>query len=386
MKGKKKKRPAVIPVIIVLILLCILIAGLFYLLFTPSSGGPKPVYEEDYVSSNRLKETTAKVDYLIYEALYNEGVNEEDISFSKVIPEHKNDLDWDFTELSVRVESHDSMDRLPKTISKKIAVLQPDVLLRTEKITGDEALLNITIYDFSTHRIKLHYRVKKGGKTGQLPKVAIIIDDIGYDESMALSFTELDIPVCLSVLPDAPYSRKIASRAVEKGVELLLHLPMEPKGYPEVDPGKGALMTSMARETIQGIVKEYILEFPGLKGVNHHMGSLFSENYVKMKYVIDEIKKFDLYYVDSRTTNKTVAFKVAKALGVPAAEKSLFIDNDLSEKALKYQMERLMGIARYSGSAVGIGHPHAETLNILKRYTEQLKKNYEVVPVSELVE
>ena len=81
-----------------------------------------------------------------------------------------------------------------------------------------------------------------------------------------------------------------------------------------------------------------------------------------------------------------MAYKVAKALGVPAAEKNWFIDNDLSEKALKYQIDRLLGVARYSGSAIGIGHPHQETLNILKKYSEQLMKNYEVVPVSELVE
>ena len=168
--------------------------------------------------------------------------------------------------------------------------------------------------------------------------------------------------------------------------ELLLHLPMEPKNYPEVNPGRGALMVNMDRETIQRIVKEQIEKFPGLKGVNHHMGSLFSENYMKMKDVLDEVKRHDLYYIDSRTTDRTVAFKVARELGVPAAEKKWFIDNDLSEKVLKFQMDRLLGFARYSGSAIGIGHPHPETLSILKAYTEQLLINYEVVPVSELVD
>ena len=105
-----------------------------------------------------------------------------------------------------------------------------------------------------------------------------------------------------------------------------------------------------------------------------------------MKYVLDEVKRHDLYYIDSRTTSRSVAYKVAKALGVPAAEKKWFIDNDLSETALKYQMDRLLGVARYSGSAIGIGHPHKETLNILKKYEGLLMKNYEVVPVSELVE
>jgi polysaccharide deacetylase 2 family uncharacterized protein YibQ len=140
-----------------------------------------------------------------------------------------------------------------------------------------------------------------------------------------------------------PYSKEIAQNIVKEKKEMLLHLPMEPKGYPGINPGQDALMLNMDRETIQKIVREDIKKLPGLKGVNHHMGSLFSEDYIRMKYVLDEIKKHDLYYIDSRTTNLTVAFKVAKALGIPAAEKSLFIDNDLNEKTLVYQMERLLG-------------------------------------------
>ena len=158
---------------------------------------------------------------------------------------------------------------------------------------------------------------------------------------MAKSFLDLEIPICLSVLPDAPFSREIAAVTVRNGGELLLHLPMEPKNYPEVNPGKGALMVNMDRKTIQDIVRKQIMKFPGLKGVNHHMGSLFTENYIKMKHVLDEVKRHDLYYVDSRTTRRSVAYKVAKALGVPAAKKNWFIDNDLSEKALKYQIDRL---------------------------------------------
>ncbi len=385
MKRKKKKRPARIHIIIAFISLCIIAAGLFYFLVKPSLRTSKPVFEEDYASSNKFRKIRWKVDHLIYDSLYDEGVKEEDISFTNVIHRHKNDLDWDFTELTVRLDSPDSISRLINSILKKISNLQPDVALKTRKISSTEFVLNIKIFNFLSHRLILRHEAKKKAEIGKLPRVAFIIDDIGYDESLAASFMKLDIPVCLSVLPNAPYSKEIAAKTVKNGRELLLHLPMEPKGYPEINPGKGALMIDMDRPTIQKIVRNDIMKFPGLKGVNHHMGSLFSENYIKMKYVLDEIKKYNLYYVDSRTTNRTVAYKVAKALGVPAAEKSVFIDNDLSEKALKYQMGRLLGIARYKGSAIGIGHPHPETLHILEEYTGQLKKSYVVVPVSELV-
>ena len=386
MKGKKKKKPAVIPVLTALFLLFITAAaGLFFLHVIPGKT-PQPVFEEEYLSSNKLKSAITKVDHLVYESFYMEGVKEEDISFLKVIPKHEKKLDWDFTGMIVRLNTPDSVDRLEAIISKKLAGLRPDVLFESEKISNDRVTFNIRIFDCLTHRLELNYKVKKKIEAGQLPKIAIIIDDMGYDIPLARSFLNMEIPVCLSVLPYAPYSRKIADATIKSGGELLLHMPMEPKNYPEVNPGKGALMVNMDRETIQRMVKEQILKFPGLKGVNHHMGSLFTEDYNKMKHVLDEIKRHDLYYIDSRTTTMTVAYSVAKALGVPSAEKNVFIDNDLSEKALRYQMDRLLGVARYSGSAIGIGHPHPETVNIIKKYTEQLTKNYKVVPASELVD
>ncbi len=385
MKGKKKKKPAAFPAIIALsVLFIVAAAGLFFLHIIPRST-TTPVFEEEYASSNEFKSIITKVDNLLYEALYKEGVNEEDISFSKVVPRRKRNLDWDFTEMNVRLNNPDSVGRLETRLPQKIYSMHQDVSVESEKVSSDQVFFNIKVFNCVTHRLELKYKARKKIRSAHLPKVAFIIDDIGYDISLAASFMDLEIPVCLSILPNAPYSKKIAAATVNKGGEILLHLPMEPKGYPRVNPGKGALMVSMDRETIQKIVREDIIKFPGLKGVNHHMGSLFSEDYTKMKHVLDEVKKHDLYYIDSRTTDRTVAYKVAKALGVPAAEKKWFIDNDLSETALKYQMDRLLGFARYSGSAIGIGHPHKETLNILKIYTKQLIKSYEVVPVSELV-
>jgi polysaccharide deacetylase 2 family uncharacterized protein YibQ len=387
MKKKREKGSAVNKIKIILVLLVLVIAaGLFIFNHARRLISPPPAFEEEHVISSRLKQTIDKVDHVIYESVYSLGIKKEAISFSKVVPRHETNLDWDFTELSVIIDNPDFINRLETIITKKIVMLGHDVILKTEKSSGDLAVLSITVFNLPTHRLKLHLRTANTTKKiAKLPRVAFIIDDIGYDSAIADAFMGLKIPVCLSVLPDTPYSKEIAQNIVKRKKEMLLHLPMEPKGYPGINPGQDALMLNMDRETIQKIVREDIKKLPGLKGVNHHMGSLFSEDYIRMKYVLDEIKKHDLYYIDSRTTNLTVAFKVAKALGIPAAEKSLFIDNDLNEKTLVYQMERLLGIARNRGEAIGIGHPHLETLNILKKYTEQLMKEFEVVPVSELV-
>lgn len=382
----KYKKKSVIPILFIALIICIIASGLFVYHVKPGHKVSHPVYEEGDASSNKLKAIIGRIDHCVYEALYKEGVNADDIFFSKVVPKHENDFNWDFIELTVLLPNSEAVNRLGKIIASKLSDLQSAVLVEKEEVSADQLLYHIKTSDLYTHRIILAHNKVKKNKAKVLPRVAIIIDDIGYDRSLATSFMDIGIPICLSLLPGAPYTQDIAAEAGSRGNELLLHLPMEPKGYPDINPGQDALMTYMDRETIHNIVRRHVMAIPGIKGVNHHMGSLFSEDYIKMKYVLNEIKKHDLYYVDSRTTNLTVAYKVAKEAGVPAAKKSLFIDNDLSEKALKYQMERLLGMARYSGKAIGIGHPHRETLNILKKYAEQLSKDYDVVYISELVD
>jgi hypothetical protein len=207
---------------------------------------------------------------------------------------------------------------------------------------------------------------------------------MGYDLNLAIAFMDLDLPLSLSVLPSAPHTVDIVDEANRRGKELLLHLPMEPKDYPDLNPGPGAVLTNMDESRIKKTINDDIDQIQGIRGMNHHMGSKFTERYDKMKIVLGELKRHNLFYLDSRTTNLTVAYDLAKDMDVPAAKKNVFLDNDLSSKTIKLQMERLLGIARYSGFAIGIGHPHKETLDVIKDYEGILKTEFKVVPVSEL--
>jgi polysaccharide deacetylase 2 family uncharacterized protein YibQ len=217
------------------------------------------------------------------------------------------------------------------------------------------------------------------------PKVAIIIDDLGYDTSLAEGFVRLDLPLTLSILPFAPHTRSIAHRAREGGREVMLHLPMEPRSYPRINPGDGVLLVSMERAAILEVLERDLDEVPFLKGVNNHMGSRFTEDREKMMVVLAELKRRGLYFVDSKTSPMSVAFDLARQMEIRTACRDIFLDNDLSEDALKIQMERLLAVARHKGHAIGIGHPHKETLWFLRRYQAGLGKGMEVVPVSYLV-
>jgi len=224
----------------------------------------------------------------------------------------------------------------------------------------------------------------EGTKEGR-PKIAIIVDDLGYDSDTDLSFFRLDMPLSFSVLPHGPSTRSIVRKANREGHELILHLPMEPKNYPTVKPGPGGIFLSMDKKKILSVLREDLRLIPGASGVNNHMGSSFTENREKMLVVLKELKKRGLYFIDSRTTKHTVALDLARDIGLPAARRRVFLDNNLEPKALKIQMERLLSMARHRGSAIGICHPYKETYLLLKRYRSKIQEEYHLVPASELV-
>ncbi|HEX9909431.1 MAG TPA: divergent polysaccharide deacetylase family protein [Desulfatiglandales bacterium] len=226
-------------------------------------------------------------------------------------------------------------------------------------------------------------QAREGSETP--PKVAIIIDDVGFDVELARSFLDLKLPLTLSILPTAPHAQAIAREAMGKGAEVLLHLPMEPKESNGDGPGSGALLEKMGEEEFVETLNGHLSRIPGIKGVNNHMGSLLTEREDKMALLFRELKKRHLFYVDSRTTPQTVASRVATEMKVPVASRSVFLDHDLSQEAMKVQWERLLAMARQHGHAVVIAHPHRETLVFLREHLQDLRSEARLVRVADIV-
>lgn len=226
----------------------------------------------------------------------------------------------------------------------------------------------------------------RGPRRGEpRPRIAIIIDDLGHNRELDLSLIDLNLPLSLAILPSAPFTDVVVREATRKGREILLHQPMEPRDYPCVNPGPGALLLSMNEREIRETLNRNLRQVSGAQGVNNHMGSSFTENRKMMSLVLRELKKRGLFYVDSRTTNGTVAFQQAKKMGVPAAERTLFLDNNANPEAIYRQIEHLLKVARRSGAAIGIGHPYSQTVEILRKHQDSLRREVEIVPVSEVV-
>jgi polysaccharide deacetylase 2 family uncharacterized protein YibQ len=220
----------------------------------------------------------------------------------------------------------------------------------------------------------------------QPPLVAIIVDDIGHDRQTAALFIDIDAPLTISLLPFGRFTRQIAADARAKGHEIMLHLPMEPNEFPDVDPGQGALLLNMSPDELITQLKTDLDLIPGIKGVNNHMGSAISVSAQHMRQIFSVLKKRKLYYIDSRTTAETVARSSAQLLQIPFAERDIFIDHFEDDQFIRDQLKRLIKRAQRQGYAVGIAHPHTVTYSVLTAFLPKLKQQIELVPASMVVE
>jgi uncharacterized protein len=218
------------------------------------------------------------------------------------------------------------------------------------------------------------------------PMVAIVVDDIGYDQQIAEQFLAIDAPLTFSVLPYGPHSRQLAAQARSQGHEVMLHLPMQPNEYPGIDPGPGALLSRMSPDEFIAQLKADLDQIPGLKGVNNHMGSAISTSPERMRQVFTILKKRGLYYIDSRTTAETVARPAAELLHIPFAERDIFIDHVEKEQFIRQQLHQLIRRAQRQGYAVGIAHPHAITYRVLTEFLPQLQHAVQLVPASMVID
>lgn len=217
------------------------------------------------------------------------------------------------------------------------------------------------------------------------PQVAIIIDDIGYSRAIARQLMDLDIPITFSVLPHSPHSRELAAEAHGQGIEIMLHLPMEPMEYPKINPGPGALLISMDVDHMIDTLYDDLEDVPYVVGVNNHMGSRMTTVSTRMYQIFTVLKKKELFFIDSKTSPQSLCKPSARLLQVPFGERDVFLDHTLSKATIRKQVRQLIRIAKHTGEAIGIGHPHTETYEVLNETLGELKQNVRLVHASELV-
>ncbi len=217
------------------------------------------------------------------------------------------------------------------------------------------------------------------------PRAAIVIDDLGNDLAPAERIAGWKSPVAGAVLPDLRWSAASAEALARGGKEVLLHLPMEPQGYPRVRPGPGLVLRSQSDAEIERLIEDDLATVPGAVGVNNHMGSAATADARVMRAVARVLSRRGLFFLDSRTTDATVAEATAEQASVRSVSRRVFLDDVATEDAIRARLDELVRRAREDGDAVAIGHPYPVTLFVLEKELPELaKRGVRLVRVSEL--
>jgi len=222
--------------------------------------------------------------------------------------------------------------------------------------------------------------------SGATPRIAIIIDDLGYQLEAGQRSIRLPGPVACAILPGTPRATSLADAAFGNGKEVLLHLPLESILQDKLTE-PGGILLDMSRDQLAKTFSASLESVPHAIGVNSHRGSMLTRHPGHMAWLMEEIRIHgDLFFIDSYTTHKSVALQLARETGVPAVKRDVFLDPDRLPETVEREFMRLKKLSKKNGVAVGIGHPYPTTLALLEREIPKLREDgIELVSISELV-
>ncbi len=227
---------------------------------------------------------------------------------------------------------------------------------------------------------------KPGAGENASGNLAIIIDDIGSSLSEARALSAIKVPLTFSIIPGLRVDKEVAAYAATNKIETMIHIPMQPKGWPARRLEANGLLVSMDADELQERVSGFVQRFPGAVGVNNHMGSEFTEQEEKMTFALQTLKKSNLFFIDSVTSPKSTGLRVAQQLGIRSARRNVFLDNEQVRSYILGQLNQAVRMARKNGSAIAICHPHPITIATLADALPGLAgQGVRLVPASQLV-
>ncbi|MFT7221297.1 MAG: polysaccharide deacetylase 2 family uncharacterized protein YibQ [Candidatus Azotimanducaceae bacterium] len=216
-------------------------------------------------------------------------------------------------------------------------------------------------------------------------QIAIIIDDLGHNQSRGKRAIDLPAALTFAVIPQTAYGKTLANYAHSSGKEVMVHLPMaNTYGRPME---KLALTHNLTEMEIAEVFETAVSLVPYATGINNHMGSALTQQPQAMAWLMRVVKKHEFYFVDSRTTHRSVALEIAQLENLESARRDIFLDNDRSAPAIDKQFRKLLKLAKERTSALAIGHPYPSTLDYLSQAIPLLEaEGITIVSVSELLQ
>jgi len=291
---------------------------------------------------------------------------------------------------SVHIEPLRDAARSPSNVTALLQALERTAtrnkLTRDQPaVSRDSIRVRLSRAGFVTHEIEIETSTRPEGSATGTARLAIILDDLGADRSVAGTVFVMGYPLTLSILPGQARSSEIAEEAHRRGYEVMLHLPMESVGRERQEAQQ--LRRGMSAAEVSAIVSDSLAGVPYAQGVNNHQGSEATSDVALMSELMPVLRDKGLFYVDSRTTAATLAYDTAQRSGVPSAFRNVpFLDDVEQVAAVRKQLELAFRGAKEKGEAVAIGHPHAATLEALREVLPRAKaEGIQLVSASDLV-
>lgn len=351
--------------------------------------------------SQRTEVWVRRIDKGLCNCLIKLGITPNVIKFQIVETRTSGVETWTYSKILIPLPVSAQINTVIKILTKELSSLGPMVVIEPT-FTVNSAKVGIRIDRKITHHLlflKPHANKKSSSQIinkqqnqlqyrlqSKLPELALIIDDLGYDKKLAHEFSNIDKRLSFSILPNSPFAKELAIFFHNQGHDVLVHLPMEPIDYPNINPGDNALLGSMTDAAFLRTLRTHLSTIPFSIGANNHMGSQLTQDPKKMSLLFRTLKKNNLFFIDSYTNPKSVCSETADHISLKFARRNVFLDNDQDDASIRMQLMRLESLASSNGRAIGLGHPYQSTLEVLSKELPNLSKKFNLVSISEFMQ
>jgi hypothetical protein len=311
-------------------------------------------------------------------------------------PRREGEVTWNERVITITLPAAITLHQVEQVTGRTLEIVKAEGLTANTAYDSDACLrVTVAVDGRITHQLLFYLATPPPAppeerRAAAAPyRIALVIDDLGENYEMYKELESLQVPITYAILPFQTHSVKIADAIHAKACgEIMLHLPLEPWNSENHSINHGTLRTDMAREELLAQLEKNINAVPHLAGVSNHMGSKFTEDRGNMGLVLNTLKEKELYFLDSRTSKKTVGHGMAREMQLKTARRDLFLDSTHDQQFVEKQLQKILPLAqRRGGRLVVIGHPHQYTISALKHYLPSLKQQgIAIVPLSELVQ
>ncbi len=338
-----------------------------------------PQQKKEKISIKQKRSEISVLDAVVHSKLLL-GVTEEN---------YKNRIGDEAIYISIGIDrSEMDLNYANIIITGQIELIGGKIISGTEKNNGNKQVLEVEDPNDSQKYFVSLYYTKPIDIVKNKTLLAIVVDDFGIRNNKLLDdFCSLDSNVTFAILPDQKFSKLVMNKAAETGHETMIHIPMEPVSYPRDNPGANAIYVHLSEKEIKRRMESFIKQFPLCVGANNHMGSFATTDEKVMRSVLQVLKDHDLYFVDSRTSQSSIAYDVAKKMMISTCVNQIFLDTPrITEKTLAKKIKQIKYLAKDRDKILVITHcATQDRYEFLKEFIKEINKlDFELVPVSEL--